>query len=188
MSGCESWTIKKAEHRRTDVFELWYWRKLWRVTWTARRSNQSILKEISPEYSLEGLILKLKLQYFGHLSHLRRPWCWERLKAGGEGDDRGWDGWMASPTCYNHLVIPKFYWSKIYSFRKSILNILYFFHWFSPNNGRMLFDALNSGTGLAIPELYWYIQYRPPRDSPALTCEVGPVQNVEQTIVLIIKN
>ena len=67
MYGCESWTIKKAEHRRTDAFELWYWRRLLRVPWTARRSNQSILKEISPEYSLEGLMLKLKLQHFGHL-------------------------------------------------------------------------------------------------------------------------
>ena len=67
MYGCESWTIKKTEHRRTDAFELWCWRRLLRVLWTARRSNQSILKEISPEYSLEGLILKLKLQYFGHL-------------------------------------------------------------------------------------------------------------------------
>ena len=65
--GCESWTIKKAEHRRIDAFELWYWKRLLRVPWTARRSNQSILKEISPEYSLEGLMLKLKLQYFGHL-------------------------------------------------------------------------------------------------------------------------
>ena len=105
MYGCESWTIKKAERRRTDAFKLWGWRRLLRVPWTARRSNQSILKEISPEYSLEGLMLKLKLQYFGHLAnwckeltHLKRPWCWERLKAGGEGDDRGWDGWMASPT------------------------------------------------------------------------------------------
>ena len=66
MYGCESWTIKKAEHRRTDASELWYWRRLLRVPWTARRSNQSILKEISPKYSLEGLMLKLKLQYFGH--------------------------------------------------------------------------------------------------------------------------
>ena len=66
MYGCESWTIKKAEHRRTDAFELWCWRRLLRVPWTARRSNQSILKEISPECSLEGLMLKLKLQYFGH--------------------------------------------------------------------------------------------------------------------------
>ena len=67
MYGCESWTIKKAECQRTDAFELWCWRRLLRVNWTARRSNQSILKEISPEYSLEGLMLKLKLQYFGHL-------------------------------------------------------------------------------------------------------------------------
>ena len=67
MYGCENWTIKKAEHQRTDAFELWCWRRLLRVPWIARRSNQSILKEISPEYSLEGLILKLKLQYFGHL-------------------------------------------------------------------------------------------------------------------------
>ena len=65
--GCESWTIKKAEHRRIDAFELWYWRRLLRVPWTARRFNQSILREISPEYSLEGLMLKLKLQYLGHL-------------------------------------------------------------------------------------------------------------------------
>ena len=67
MYGCESWTLKKAEHQRIDAFELWCWRRLLRVPWTARRSNQSILKEISPEYSLEGLLLKLKLQYFGHL-------------------------------------------------------------------------------------------------------------------------
>ena len=77
MYGCESWTIKKAEHQRIDTLELWYWRRLLRVPWPARRSNQSILKEISPEYSLEGLMLKLKLQYFGHLSeeltHWERP-------------------------------------------------------------------------------------------------------------------
>ena len=67
MYGCESWTIKKTEHTRIDPFELWYWRRLLRVPWTARRSNQSILKEIHPEYSLEGLMMRLKLQYFGHL-------------------------------------------------------------------------------------------------------------------------
>ena len=67
MYGCESWTIKKVEHQRIDAFELWFWRRLLRVPWTTRRSNQSILKEISPEYTLEGLMLKLKLQYFGHL-------------------------------------------------------------------------------------------------------------------------
>ena len=75
---------------------LWCWRRLLRVPWTASGSNQSILKEINPEYSLERLFLKLKLQYFNHL--MWRLWCWERLKVGREGDDRGWDGWMASPT------------------------------------------------------------------------------------------
>ena len=106
--GWESWTIKKAECQRIDAFELWCWRRVLRVLWTERRSNQPTLKEISPEYSLEELMLKLKLQYFGHfiwrtdsfektlmLGRLRK---WERLKAGGEGDDRGWGGWMASPT------------------------------------------------------------------------------------------
>ena len=106
---CESWTIKKAECQRVDAFELWCWRRLLRVPWTARRSNQSFLKEISPEYSLVGLILKLKLQYFGHLiwrmTHWKRPWCWERLKAGGEGNDRRWDGWMASPTWWTWVWV-----------------------------------------------------------------------------------
>ena len=76
MYGCESWTIKKAERRRIDAFELWCWRRLFRVPWTARRSNQSILKEIRPDYSLEGLMLKLKLQYFGHL--MRRAYSFEK--------------------------------------------------------------------------------------------------------------
>ena len=88
MYGCKSWTVKKAECWRIDAFELWCWRRLLRVPWTARRSNLSILKEISPEYLLEGLMLKLKLLYFGHLTHLKRPWRWEKLKARGEGDDR----------------------------------------------------------------------------------------------------
>ena len=92
MYGCESWTIKKAEHRRTDAFELWCWRRLLRVPWTARRSNQSILKEVSSGCSLEGLMLKLKLQYFGHLmlraDSFEKTLCWERLRAGGKGDDR----------------------------------------------------------------------------------------------------
>ena len=90
MYGCESWTIKKAECQIIDAFELWCWRRLLRVPWTARRSNQSILKQISPECSLEGLMLKLKLQYFGHLMRradsFERSWCWERLRAGGEGE------------------------------------------------------------------------------------------------------
>ena len=96
--GCESWAIKKVECWRIDAFELW----CWRVPWTPSRSNQSILKEISPEYSLKGLTLKLNSNilttWCEELTHGKRPWCWERLKAGGEGDNRGWDGWMASPT------------------------------------------------------------------------------------------
>ena len=100
MYGYESWIIKKAEHRRSDAFELRCWRRLLRVPWTARKSILFILKEISPECSLEGLMLKLKLQYFGHLMQradsFEKTLSWERLMAGGEGDDRGWDGCMAS--------------------------------------------------------------------------------------------
>ena len=102
MYGCESWTTKKAECRRIDAFELWCWRRLLRVPWTARRSNQSILKQISPGCSLEGLMLKLKLQYFGHLirraDSLEKTLMLGKLRAGKEGDDKGWDDWMASPT------------------------------------------------------------------------------------------
>ena len=102
MHGCESRTIKKAECQRIDAFELWCWRRLLRFPWTARRSNQSILKEISPEYSLEGLMQSWNSNplaiWCEELTHLRIPWCWEKLKVGGEGDDRGWDGWMASLT------------------------------------------------------------------------------------------
>ena len=91
MYGCESWTIKKAERQRIDAFELWCWKKLLRVPWTARRSSQSILKEISPEYSLEGLMLKLKLQYFGHL--MLRTDSFEKTRMLGKiegGRRRGW--------------------------------------------------------------------------------------------------
>ena len=88
MYGCESWTVKKAERQRIDAFQLWCWRRLLRVPWTARRSNQSILQEISPEYSLEGLMLKLKLHCSDHLMQRddswKTPWVWERLKVGGE--------------------------------------------------------------------------------------------------------
>ena len=87
MYGCESWTIKKAEHQRIDAFELWCWSRLLRIPWTARRSNQSILKEISPEYSLEGLMLKLKLQYFGHLMQ-RTDWLEKTLMQGKVEDGR----------------------------------------------------------------------------------------------------
>ena len=104
----ESWAPK------TDAFELWCWRRLLRVLWTARKSNQSILEKINPEYSLEGLMLKPKPQYFGHpceeLTHWKRPWCWERLRAGGEGNDRGWDGWMASPTLWTWVWVSSGSW------------------------------------------------------------------------------
>ena len=93
MHACKSWTVKKAECRKIDALELWCWRRLLRVSWTARRSNQSILKIISPEYSLEGLMLKLKLQYFGHLMRrtdsLEKTLMVGKLKEGEEGDDRG---------------------------------------------------------------------------------------------------
>ena len=103
--GCEGWTINRAECRRMDALELWCWRRLLRVPWTAKRSNQSILKEISPSvlnihwkdwcWSWNSNTLATGCK---ELTHLKRPWRWERLKAGREGDNRGWDGWMASPT------------------------------------------------------------------------------------------
>ena len=98
--GCESWTVKKAEHQRIDAFELWCWRRLLRVPWTARRSNQSILKEIiftgrSWCWSWNSNTLAI---WWEELTHLKRPWCSERFKVGGEADDSGWDGWMASLT------------------------------------------------------------------------------------------
>ena len=101
MYGCEIWTIKKAERWSIDAFELWYWKRFLRVPGTSRRSNQSILKEIIPEYSLEGWYWSwnsnTSATWCKELTHWKRPWCWERLKTG-EADDRGWDGWMASPT------------------------------------------------------------------------------------------
>ena len=111
MCGCKSWTIKKAEHRRTDAFELWCWRRLLRIPWTARRSNKSILKEISPEYSLEGLMLKLKLQYFGHLmgrtdSFKKNPDAGKDWRRG----RRGWDGWMPSPTQWTWVWVGSGSW------------------------------------------------------------------------------
>ena len=102
MYGCESWTIKKSECWRIDAFELWHWWRLLRVPWISRQSIQSILKEISPEYSLEGLMLKLKLQYFGHLmwrtDSLEKTLMLGKIEGRRKRDNRGWDGWMASPT------------------------------------------------------------------------------------------
>ena len=112
--GCESWTVKKTEHWRIDAFELCCWRRLLRDPWTARRSNQPILKKISLGISLEGMMLKLKLQYFGHLmwrvDSLKRLWIWEGLGAGEEGDDRGWGGWMASRTRWMQVWVNSRSW------------------------------------------------------------------------------
>ena len=115
MYGCESWTVKKAEHWKINAFELWCWRRLLRVPWTTRRSNQSILKEISPGCYLEGMMLKLKLPILwpphvkswltGKDSDAGRDWG-----VGGEGDDRGWDGWMASPTWWTWVWVNSRSW------------------------------------------------------------------------------
>ena len=109
MYGCESWTIKKAERQRIDAFELWCWRRLLRVPWTARRSNQSILKEISPEYSLEGLMLKLKLQYF---SHLERSASFEKTLVLGKIEGRREGGrqrmrWLDGITDWTNMSLSK---------------------------------------------------------------------------------
>ena len=114
MYGCESWTIKKAECQRIYAFELWGWRRLLRVPWTARRSNQSILKEIILNiywkdwcWSWNSNTLATSCE---ELTHLKSPWCWERLKVGGEGEDRGWDGWMASPTQWTWVWVNSGSW------------------------------------------------------------------------------
>ena len=112
--GCESWTKKKTKHQRIDAFELWCWRRLLRVPWTSRRFNQSILKEVSPGCSLEGLMLRLKLQYLDHL--MRRADLFEktlmlgRLRARGKRDDRGWGGWMASLTQWTWVWVNSGSW------------------------------------------------------------------------------
>ena len=114
MNGCESWIVKKAERQRIDAFELWCWRRLLSDPWTARRSNQSILKEINPGISLEGMMLKLKLWPPHEKSWLiGKDWCWEGLGAG-EGDDRGWDGWMASRTRWTWVWVNsgRWWWTR----------------------------------------------------------------------------
>ena len=114
MYGCESWTIKKAEHQRTDAFELWCWRRLLRVPWTTRQSNQSILRK-------SVLSIHWKDWYWSwnsntlstwceELTHWKRPWCWERLRAEGKGDDRGWDGWMTSLTQWAWVLLDSGSW------------------------------------------------------------------------------
>ena len=116
MYGCESWTIKKAECWRTDAFQLWSWKRLLRVPWTARRSNQSILKEINLDYSLEGLMLKLNLHYFDHLiqraNSLKKTLILGKIKGRKRGDDRGWDGWMASLTQWTWVWTSSRRWWK----------------------------------------------------------------------------
>ena len=112
--GCVSWTIKKAEHQRIDAFELWCWRRLLRVPWTARRSNHSILRKSVPNIIWKdwcwGWNSNTLVTWCKELTHLKRPWCWPRLKAKGEGDDRGWDGLMASLTQWTWVWINSGSW------------------------------------------------------------------------------
>ena len=114
MYGCESWTVKKVEHRRIDAFELWCWRRLLRVPWASRRSNQSILKEIGLGVLCKDWCLSWNFSTLAtsceELTHWKRLWCWEGLGAGAEGDDRGWDGWMASPTRWTWVWVNSRSW------------------------------------------------------------------------------
>ena len=115
MYGCESWTIKKAEHQRINAFKLWCWRRLLRVPWTARISNQFILNEITLNIHWKDWGWRWNYNTLAtsceELTHLKRPYlCWERLKAGGEGDDRRWDGWMASPTRWTWVWVRSWSW------------------------------------------------------------------------------
>ena len=146
MYGCEHWAIKKAEGRRIDTFELWYWRRLLRVPWTARISNQSILKEISPGCSLEGLMLKLKCQYFGDL--MRRAESFEKtcmlgkIEGRRRGDDRGWDGWMASPTQWTWVWVDSGSW------------------WWTERPGMLQFMGPQRAGHDGVTELNWKIKIR----------------------------
>ena len=142
MYGCESWTIKKTEHRRIDAFELCCWSRLLRVPWTARRSNQSILKEISPGISLEGMMLKLNSNTLAtwceDLTHLKRLWCWGKLRAGGEGDNRGWDGWMTSLTQRTWVWINSgsWWWTRSPSMLQSMESQRVRYNWATELNWR----------------------------------------------------
>ena len=113
MYGCESWTVKKAECRRMDAFELWCWRRLLRVPCAARRSNQSIRRSVLGVHWKDwcwSWNSNTLATWFKELTHLKRPWCWERLRAGGKGDDRGWDGWKASPTQWTWVWVDSGSW------------------------------------------------------------------------------
>ena len=140
MYGCESWTVKKAELWRIDAFKLWCWRRLLRVPWTARRSNQSILKEISPGCSLEGLMLKLKFQYFGHLMW-RVDSLEKTLMLGEIGGrrKRGWDGWMVSPTWWTWVWVNSRSW------------------WWTERPGMLQFMGLQRVGNDSVSELNWII-------------------------------
>ena len=126
MYGCAIWTIKKAECWRIDAFELWCWRRVLRVPWTARRSNQSILKEISPGYSLKELMLKLKRQYFGHLTwradSFEKTLMLGKIEGRRKADDRGWDGWMASWTQWTWVWVGSGSWC--WTGRPGVLQLL----------------------------------------------------------------
>ena len=112
MYGCESWTVKKAEHQKLDAFKPWCWRRLLRVPWTARRSNKSILKEISPgcSFGRTDAEAETPILWSPHAKSWKSPWCWEGLGAGGEGDERGWDVWMASPTQWTWVWVNSRSW------------------------------------------------------------------------------
>ena len=114
MYGCESWTIKKVEGRRINAFELWCWRRLLRVPWMARSSNQSILKDIRLGVHWRDWCWSWNSNTLAtwceELTHLKIPWCWERLRVGGEGDNRGWDGWMASPNQWTWVLADSGSW------------------------------------------------------------------------------
>ena len=114
MYGCESWVVKKAERQRIDAFELWCWRRLLRVPWTARTSSQSILKEIRMGVHWKDWCWSSNSNplatWCEELTHWKRPWCWERLRAGGEGNDRGWAGWMASPMQWTWVWVNSRSW------------------------------------------------------------------------------
>ena len=150
--GYESWTVKKAECRWIDAFELWCWTRLLRIPWTARRSNKSVLEEITPECSLEGLMLKLKLHYFGYLmwsaNSFEKTLMLGKIK-GGEGDDRGWNGWMASPTQWTWVWVNSGSWW--WTGRPGVLE--------SIGSQRVRHDWAT--------ELNWTVAYR---GSPALLC------------------
>ena len=116
MYGCENQIIKKAERQRTDALEPWCWRRVFRVPWTARQSNQLILKEISPDIHWKDWCWSWSWNsnplatWCEELTHLKRPWCWGRLRAGGEGDGRGWNGWMASSTWWTWVWASSWSW------------------------------------------------------------------------------